>query len=232
LVDMRMMRIPTVWWTNISGLLIGVGMYASIVVIPPFVQTATSHGYGFGASPAGSGFFLVPQAAAMLVIGLVNGRITAAIGAKVALFIGCVLGAVSFAVLIVGHHAPWEFYVSTGVSGIGFGLAFAAMSNLVVMAVPDSQTGIATGMNANIRTIGGAIGSQVVASILASGIASGAVPKEAGYVASFGVLGVAFALAAVAALVIPGRVGVRVAADDRVEPALVAALPDDPPGAR
>jgi EmrB/QacA subfamily drug resistance transporter len=222
LVDMRMMLIPTVWWTNISALLIGVGMYASVVVIPPFVQTATGHGYGFGASPAGSGFFLAPQAGAMLVIGLVNGRITAAIGAKLALFIGCLLSAVSFAILVVGHHAPWEFYVATGISGVGFGLAFAAMSNLVVAAVPDSQTGIATGMNANIRTIGGAIGSQVVASILVSGIAIGAVPKQAGYVASFVVLGVAFVLAAVAALVVPAGVGAQLAVDEGAQPVISA----------
>jgi MFS family permease len=221
---MRMMRIPAVWWTNISALLVGVGMYASVVVIPPFVQTATGHGYGFGASPTGSGFFLAPQAGAMLVIGLVNGRVTAAVGSKLPLFIGCLLGGVSFAVLVVGHHAPWEFYVATGISGVGFGLAFAAMSNLVVAAVPDSQTGIATGMNANIRTIGGAIGSQVVASILASGIAMGAVPKQASYVASFVVLGVAFGLAALAALVVPGGVGAQLTVSDGVQPAISAKL--------
>src|ERR1035441_103761 len=43
--------------------------------------------------------------------------------------------------------------------GVGFGLAFAAMSALVVAAVPHSQTGVASGMNANIRTIGGSIGA-------------------------------------------------------------------------
>jgi len=35
--------------------------------------------------------------------------------------------------------------------GVGFGLAFSAMSALVVAAVPAEQTGVASGMNANIR---------------------------------------------------------------------------------
>ena len=39
--------------------------------------------------------------------------------------------------------------------GVGFGLVFAAMSNLIVAAVSPAQTGVASGMNANIRTIGG-----------------------------------------------------------------------------
>ena len=42
------------------------------------------------------------------------------------------------------------------------------MSALVVAAVPSSQTGVASGMNANIRTIGGSIGSAVMASIVIS----------------------------------------------------------------
>ncbi len=34
------------------------------------------------------------------------------------------------------------------------------MSNLIVHAVPPAQTGVASGMNANIRTIGGAVGRR------------------------------------------------------------------------
>jgi len=40
------------------------------------------------------------------------------------------------------------------------------MSANVVAAVPPGQTGVATGMNANIRTIGGSIGAAVMASIV------------------------------------------------------------------
>ena len=77
------------------------------------------------------------------------------------------------------------------------------MSNLVVEAVPPRQTGVATGMNANVRTIGGAIGSQIVASVIAAGIVAGALPKEHGYEVSFIVLGVALAFAGVAAAFVP-----------------------------
>ena len=52
--------------------------------------------------------------------------------------------------------------------GIGIGLAFAAMANLIVETVPAEQTGVATGMNTVMRTIGGAVGSQVAAEIVAA----------------------------------------------------------------
>ena len=202
LIDMRMMRIPTVWWTNIAALLFGVGMYSSIVLIPPFLQTAPSHGYGFGASPTLSGLFLAPNSGAMLITGVLIGALTARFGSKLLLATGGLMGSASFAVLMFTSDAEWKFLVATTVSGLGIGLAFAAMSNLVVDAVPDTQTGAATGMNANIRTIGGAVGSAIVASILASG-AIGGVPVLHSYSFAFGVLAASFLLAAVAAIVVP-----------------------------
>ncbi len=52
--------------------------------------------------------------------------------------------------------------------GLGIGLAFAAMANLVVQAVPAEVTGVATGVNTIMRSIGGAVGAQIAASMLAS----------------------------------------------------------------
>ena len=64
--------------------------------------------------------------------------------------------------------------------GIGLGLAFSAMSNLIVQAVPPSQTGVASGMNANIRTIGGAVGAAVMASVVTSTMLRDGYPAESG----------------------------------------------------
>ena len=89
--------------------------------------------------------------------------------------------------------------------GIGFGLAFSAMSALIVAAVPPSQTGVASGMNANIRTIGGSIGSAVMASIVTSQLAPSGLPKESGYTTGFAVMAGGLVLAALAGLLIPRR---------------------------
>lgn len=203
LVDMRMMRIPTVWWTNVAALLFGVGMYASIVVLPPFVETPTRVGYGFGASATMAGVYLVPSAAGTLVAGLYNGRITAAIGAKGALVLSGVASSLPFGMLAIAHGSPWEVYAASALSGLGLGLGFAALTNLVVDAVPNTVTGIATGMNANIRTIGGAVGSQIVASILTAGVVASGYASGRSYGIAFAFIGAAFLLATVAAIVVP-----------------------------
>ena len=190
LVDVRMMRIPAVWWTNISAMLFGFGMYSVMIVVPAFLQTPSSTGYGFGASITKSGLALLPLSGAMLVAGILTGRFSTRYGSKVPLVVGSAFSAVGMLFLTVAHGSEWNFYVAMGLVGLGIGFAFSAMSNLVVEAVPPSQTGVATGMNANVRTIGGAIGSQIVASIIAAGIVADAVPKERGYEISFIVLGV------------------------------------------
>ncbi|MFF0299012.1 hypothetical protein ACFYST_31890 [Kitasatospora sp. NPDC004614] len=59
-------------------------------------------------------------------------------------------------------------------------------------------------MNANIRTIGGAIGSAVAAGILSSGItATHPFPRDNGYTSTFWFLTVTALLAAAAAFTIP-----------------------------
>ena len=43
-----MMRVAPVWTTNIVGFLVGWGMFGAFILLPRFVQTSASTGYGFG----------------------------------------------------------------------------------------------------------------------------------------------------------------------------------------
>ncbi|MDX6468632.1 MAG: hypothetical protein QOF75_435, partial [Gaiellaceae bacterium] len=82
LVDMRMMRIRGVWTTNAVALLLGFGMYSSFILLPQFVETPKSTGYGFGASVTQAGLFMVPTTIAMLVVGSQTGRLEKLFGSK------------------------------------------------------------------------------------------------------------------------------------------------------
>ena len=42
LVDVRLMRTPVVWWTNVSAFLFGFGMYSMMVVLPEFMEAPQS----------------------------------------------------------------------------------------------------------------------------------------------------------------------------------------------
>jgi hypothetical protein len=60
-------------------------------------------------------------------------------------------------------------------------------------------------MNANIRTIGGAIGAAVVSSIIAATVTADGLPTKAGYTHAFQVLAVAAIAGTFAALLVPTR---------------------------
>jgi MFS family permease len=203
LIDVRMLLIPSVWLTNVASLLLGFGMLSAYVLVPDFVQTSPQAGYGFASSVTRAGIFLVPANVVMLAVGLSTGMISRWIGAKRMLVIGALLSAIAFAVLTVDHSEPLEFYLDAVILGAGIGFSYAAMSNVIVAAVPQSQTGAATGVNINARTFGMALGSSVVVSILDSNVSPGSVPPEGRYVVAFGVCLVVLVVAFVATLAIP-----------------------------
>ena len=218
LIDMKMMRLKAVWTTNLVALLLGVGMYASFAFLPEFLQTPTSAGYGFGVSITVSGLILLPASIAMFGFGVASGPFSKRYGTKAVLVAGTVIGVMNFLLLTVAHAAIWQIIIAMFIQGTGFGLAFAAMSSLVVAAVPSEQTGVASGMNANIRTIGGAIGAAVMSSIVTAGVHHGSLPAESGYTRGFALLTVAAAGAAIAATLVPSTLRARSASSKDTMP--------------
>jgi MFS family permease len=181
-------------------------MYATFAFLPEFLQTPASAGYGFGLSVTGSGLILLPSSVAMFALGVASGRFTEWLGAKMVLLAGAVITVAEFVLLTFSHRHQWEILVAMVLQGVGSGLAFAALANLVVQGVPHEQTGVASGMNANIRTIGGSIGAALMGTIVTSTARVGGLPQESGYTHGFGLLTIAAIAAAGAAMLVPPTV--------------------------
>jgi MFS family permease len=205
LVDMQMMRIRGVWTTNAVALLLGFGMYSSFILLPQFVETPKSTGYGFGASVTQAGLFMVPTTIAMLVVGSQTGRLEKLFGSKPPLLVGGLATFASFVLLAVARGARWEIYLAAALLGSGIGLAFAAMANLIIENVGPQQTGVATGMNTVTRTVGGGFGGAAAGSLLAGTVGASGYPSAHGYTGAFTLCAVALGLGVLAGLAIPKR---------------------------
>jgi MFS family permease len=205
-----MMRLPPVWKTNLAAFVFGYGMFASFVLVPQFVELPKATGFGFGASVTQAGLFMLPATVGMLVAGPISGRLSSTVGSKVPLLVGTLVSCFAFLILAFAHTRSWQIYLAMLVMGVGIGFAFASMANLIVESVDVTQTGVATGMNTIVRSIGGAIGSQVSAGIVTATLAANGLPTERGFTIAFASCAVALAVAFVVALRIP--VPVRVAA--------------------
>ena len=91
--------------------------------------------------------------------------------------------------------------------GFGIGLAFAAITNLMVRAVSERRTAVFVATTLVSRAAGAALGAQVAAAIvIAGGIVEPGFPADSGFTGAF-VLGLGAALVALGATIaIPGRV--------------------------
>ena len=82
--------------------------------------------------------------------------------------------------------------------------ASPAMANLIVGVVPQSEVGVATGINTIMRTVGGAFGAAIATAILTGHtIGSSSLPSEGAYTAAFVMSAVGGVLAIAAALAVP-----------------------------
>ena len=103
--------------------------------------------------------------------------------------------------LAVAHASAWQ--IDAASVELGRSLAFSAMSNLIVYAVPAIQTGVANAKNANIRAISAAVGAGVMSSIVTSKMLGSGAPAESGYTHGVIFLAVCTVFAAIAANFIP-----------------------------
>lgn len=215
LIDLQVLRQPAVAATNLTGFMVGVSMFASFLILPQFAQAPESTGYGFGFTVTQAGLLLAPTAIAQLLAGPMAARLAERVGFRAVLSIGAILITLSFLMATFVHGEPWELIASGVLLGAGITFAFAAMANLIVDAVPQSEVGIATGINTVMRTVGGSFGAATATAILAGDLIDGSpLPTEGAYTAAFAFSCVAGLLALAASRLIPPPAGPKV----RLEP--------------
>ena len=207
LADVEALVWPPVLMTNLATLLVGFGMFGSFILIPQLAEAPAASGFGFGLDATGAGLLLLPGSLVMLFAGPISGALGGRFGSKLPLAIGGVVAAAGLLMLGLDHGSQgavlgWAILMSTGI-----GLAFSAMPNLIVGAVPATQTGEAIGFNALVRSVGASLGTQVSAAVLAGSAAAGSpLPSDDGYTTAFLIgAGVALLAGLVAVFIPPAR---------------------------
>lgn len=189
--------------TNLTTLIVGFAMFSTFILLPNFVgiprglpeDVGAQLGYGFGASPVEVGLFFVPSSIAMMVAGPLAGMLGTRYGRVLPLRLGIGSLVLSLTLLAAAHGDSWTIYVWMVFMGLGLAFCFASLGTLVIDHSEPGETGVASGMNTIMRTIGAALGSQVAAAVISATTLSGTeIPLESGFT-------LAFSISAVAALV-------------------------------
>jgi EmrB/QacA subfamily drug resistance transporter len=150
---------------NGASLAMYFGMFGSIFLLSQFFQTAQ------GYSPFEAGLRVLPWTAMPMIVAPIAGALSDRYGGRPFLAGGLALQAVGLAWIAAVSSADVAYSELVGpfiVSGIGMGMFFAPVANIVLTAVGPRDEGKASGASNAIREVGGVLGVAVLASIFSS----------------------------------------------------------------
>jgi EmrB/QacA subfamily drug resistance transporter len=164
MLPMRFFRNRAFAAANAASLLMYFGMFGSIFLLTQLFQTAQ------GYSPLESGLRVLPWTIMPMFVAPIAGALSDRIGGRPLMATGLALQAVGLAWIAAASSATVGYTSLVGpfvLSGIGMGMFFAPVANVVLSAVRSDEEGKASGANNAIREVGGVLGVAVLASIFA-----------------------------------------------------------------
>jgi EmrB/QacA subfamily drug resistance transporter len=203
MLPMRFFRKRAFAASNAAALLMNFGMFGAIFLLSQFFQTAQ------GYSPLEAGLRILPWTLMPMVAAPVAGALSDRIGGRPLMVGGLALQAIGLgwnAVVTEPGVAYGALVLPFAVTGVGMGMFFAPLANVVLGSVPSEDEGKASGVNSAVREVGGVLGVAVLASVFSR--TGGYETPQAfvdGLVASTWVGAAIVALGALAALLVPAR---------------------------
>jgi EmrB/QacA subfamily drug resistance transporter len=166
LLPLRLFRNGVFSLSSVAGVVIGMGMFGGIALLPQFLQIV------HGASPTESGFLMLPLVGGIMVASIVSGQITSRTGKyKIFPIVGTafMVGAMLLMHFLLDVDIPlWELDLYMALFGLGLGLCMQTLVLAVQNAVPARDMGVATASSTFFRQMGGTLGTAIFLSILFS----------------------------------------------------------------
>jgi EmrB/QacA subfamily drug resistance transporter len=117
-----------------------------------FVPFLLIQAYGYSATAAGAAY--LPFTVVLGVLSRWSGGLVDRFGARAPLIIGPALTALGFVLLPLAGSAYWAILASMSVMGFGMLITVAPLTTTVINAVPAQRTGVASGINNAVATVG------------------------------------------------------------------------------
>ncbi|MFJ3960599.1 DHA2 family efflux MFS transporter permease subunit [Streptomyces sp. NPDC090036] len=167
LMDVRLFSIPSFRNGNVVTLIVGLGEFGIIAVLPLWLQFALDY------SAFQAGLALVALAVGSFCASGASFSMSASALAQVR--IGLLLEAVGLVLLgliAATDSAWWLIAIALFLYGIGVGFATAQVTNIVLVDVPAESAGQGSGIQSAARELGSALGIAVLTTLFFSSLAS------------------------------------------------------------
>lgn len=149
---------------NVSGLISGVGMFTIFIFLVYYSQLPSP--YGLGLSIIQSGLLMSPVALGMIIFGPLIGKLMPRIGPKPLMITGSLLTALAYLWLLFHRSTVPEVVFGAFIAAAGLVSVIAPLVNMVALSLPDEARTTGMGINALLRTLGGAAGPVVATSLM------------------------------------------------------------------
>ncbi|MEV0292824.1 MFS transporter [Nocardia sp. NPDC050710] len=178
LMDVRLFRIPSFRNGNVVTLIVGLGEFGIIAVLPLWLQ------FTLGYSAFQTGLALVALAVGSFCAS--GASFSLRVPALGQVRIGLVLEAIGLGMLalLAGTGTTWwALAISLFVYGVGVGFATAQVTNVVLAEVPAECAGQGSGIQSSARELGSALGIAVLTTVFFSTLGTGVRDRlvEAGF---------------------------------------------------
>ncbi|MFG3252705.1 MFS transporter [Streptomyces sp. NPDC048172] len=166
LVPLSLFRLRAVSSGNAVMFLLGLGFFASPVLLSLYLQDV--HGYG----PLRAGLAYLPVGAAMFVGATAASRVSLRLGPRRAAAASCLLGAAGCGAVaaLTGPHASYALSVMLPgtLFGLGTAAAFTPITVAATSGVPVHRNGLAAGVLNTVRQTSGAVGLAALSTLAAA----------------------------------------------------------------
>ncbi|HET8653921.1 MAG TPA: DHA2 family efflux MFS transporter permease subunit [Longimicrobiaceae bacterium] len=162
IVDFRVLKNPQLAAGVMLAFLLGVSLYATIFVLPVYLQTL------LGYSAWQTGLVLLPGALATAAMNGTMAKLTRRVDNRLLVGTGIVIFAISMHSwsLFTTESGMSDFFWPLIVRGIGLGFIFVPLSNLALAALPKTELNQGSGLYNLTRQLGGSLGIAVAATLL------------------------------------------------------------------
>ena len=164
MLPLRFFRSRSFSLANIASLFMSFGMFGAIFLLAQFLQFVRFY------SPLEAGLAVLPWTLAPMFVAPIAGALSDRIGGGLLMGAGLTLQAIGLAWLGLVLSTTVEYgslVLPFVISGIGMGLFFAPVANVLLSSVRPEEEGQASGAGNAIRELGGVFGVAVLAAIFA-----------------------------------------------------------------
>ena len=148
--------------TVFNNFVVFMAMMGSVFLIPIFAQTF------LGMTATQAGYLFLPLAFAFMISAPIGGKLIGKVQPRYVIAASTFVAAIGLYcfVGIDPRSGPWDIIWPLAIMALGMGFGMAQRTNLIAVAVPTNEIGVASSILALARNIAGAFGIAIFATVL------------------------------------------------------------------